>query len=94
MGSNGGSKVSRHEGSVDKPLLENVLAYEIIFRLPARGLFAGIFEAVQMLVHRRVRTLIEKLERTDGCGGTASKLAALRLIVESNDRKRRNGGDA
>ena len=94
MGCQSGSKVSRHERSEDKPALENVLAYEIIFRLPAREIFAGIFEAVQLVVHRRVGELTRRLERANASPRMAAKLAALRLIVESDDGTHENGDDA
>lgn len=85
MGSASGSKVSKYERFACEPSLKAVLAYEIVFGVPARELFAGIFEAVQMVAGRRARSLLKRLERGGADATTAAKLAALRSIVESGD---------
>ena len=83
MGCASGSKVSKYERFFCEPSLKAVLAYEIVFRVPARQLFAGIFEAVQMVTTRRARALIKQFERSRNGARATAKLAALRSIVES-----------
>lgn len=94
MGSASGSKVSKYERFSCEPSLKAVLAYEVVFRVPARELFAGIFEAVQMVTNRRARTLIKRLERSGADARTTTKLSVLRSIVESGDPSIRIRKDA
>lgn len=85
MGSASGSKVSKYERFTREPSLKAVLAYEIVFGVPARELFAGVFEAVRMVTSRHARSLIKRLERDGQSTETAVKLAALRSIIESSE---------
>lgn len=91
MGAESGASVSRYERYVCEPSLRAVLACGIIFRAPPEEVFAGIFEAVQMVTYRQTRELIGELERA---GSKApAKIEALRTIVESRDthQNRRHG---
>ena len=94
MGCASGSKVSKYERFFCEPSLKAVLAYEIVFRVPAREMFAGIFEAVQMVTTRRAQALIKQLERSRSKARSAAKLVALRSIVESGDPSTRIRKDA
>lgn len=92
MGCETGAKIWRYEHCVFKPQLEAVLAYEILFRVPARELFGGIFEAVHEITLRRVQTLIKRLEAGPMNQATAAKLTALRAIAETKATKSRTKG--
>lgn len=94
MGAASGAKVSQYERYSTEPSLRAVLACEFIFCVPARELFAGIFEAVQMVIDRSARELIEELERSSSDPRAAAKLGVLRAIVRSSERLRQNKRDA
>lgn len=79
MGSANGANVSKYEKFASEPTLRTVLAFEIIFQVPAREIFAGIFEAVEMVTYRRAHELIRELERHET--RSPAKLDALRAIV-------------
>lgn len=64
LGCRNAAKVSRYERFARQPDLEVVFAYEAVFRVPARELFAGVFQHVERTVSRRVRCLVRRLERT------------------------------
>ena len=55
------SQVSRYERGLRLPDLETVLAYEAIFGVHARDLFAGLFEEIERRTHERARLLAEEL---------------------------------
>ena len=94
LGCESGSKVSRYECFSRKPGLETILAYEIVFRVPARELFGGIFDAVEMSTHRRVEALIKRLNAAESNRATAAKLSALRAITKSRIAKPHTGEHA
>ena len=56
-GESKGAKVCRDEKSVREPSLQTALAYEAIFRVPARELFAGLYEKVEQAVAERAKIL-------------------------------------
>ena len=88
LGCRHGSKVSRYERFARMPSLNTVFAYEIIFGVPARDLFAGIFEAVEHATLKRAELLVRRLQAGPSNRSVAIKLAALRAI----DRRRRSCG--
>lgn len=94
MGRKGDSCIYGHESSRRKPSLESVLAYEIIYGRPAKELFAGFFEAAQLVTRRRAAALIKRLEGHDDGPRTEIKLAVLRALAESGEADTRNGCDA
>src|SRR2546427_13188520 len=49
------TKVSDYEQRTRRPVLETALAYEVVFGTPVRELFAGIFDEVQVVTHRRAQ---------------------------------------
>ena len=63
LGSKSSTKVSRYERFVRTPNLETALAYEVIFGVPVRELFAGIHQRVQAKVIRRTAILSRRAER-------------------------------
>jgi transcriptional regulator with XRE-family HTH domain len=94
LGCQSGSKVSRYESFSREPSLKTILAYEIVFRVPARELFGGIFDAVEMTTRRRVESLIKRLNATESNRSTVAKLLALRAITRSRIAKRHTGEHA
>ena len=80
-----GTKVSRHELSARVPSIESLLAYEVIFDVPSRELFAGTFEKVERLTKERAAALIAKLGTGMVDRRTMRKLELLRRLA-SDDR--------
>src|SRR3989442_14472028 len=65
LGCRSGAKVSRYERLASRPSLETAFAYEALFGVPARELFAGVYEKVEEQIKKRARILAGKL----GAGG-------------------------
>jgi transcriptional regulator with XRE-family HTH domain len=61
LGSKSSAGISRHERFKQKPDLQTLLAYEMLFRAPVRNLFSGTHEKVEGKLRRRIRLLIRKL---------------------------------
>jgi transcriptional regulator with XRE-family HTH domain len=56
-----GSMNSRYERFRRKPSLETALAYEAIYGVPAKELFAGVAERAERIVRRRARILDKRM---------------------------------
>ena len=80
LGCRTGAKVSRHERFGRQPAIETVFAYETIFRVPARDLFAGISQRVERQTLIRARVLIRRLSKKPGDSVTARKTEFLREV--------------
>lgn len=80
LGSKNGSKVSRYENFSRMPSPETILAYELVFGVPANELFAGVFQKVEKEVLRRARLLARKITTANTDPITERKLFALRGI--------------
>jgi len=61
LGSKSGARISRHERFKQTPDLQTLLAYEMLFRTPLRGLFSGTHQKVEQKLRHRIRLLIRKL---------------------------------
>ena len=57
--------ISRHETFSRVPSLETALAYEAIYGVPIRELFAGMFEEVDQKIAKQRRRLIEQLDAAE-----------------------------
>jgi transcriptional regulator with XRE-family HTH domain len=88
LGLSKGNKVSRHELSARVPSIEALLAYEVIFGVPPRTLFAGTFEKVEEQVRERAGALLAKLVAEKPTLVTARKIAALGRLVPGTEIKR------
>jgi transcriptional regulator with XRE-family HTH domain len=84
LGVSHGTKVSRYEHGGRIPRLESILAYELVFGVPVRGLFGGAFRKVQLATIRRARTLIRRLGPATRTALAARKLALLEAIVSGS----------
>jgi len=80
LGSDDGMKVSRYERRVQRPALETALAYEAIFRVPPKELFAGLYRKVEKITQSRAQLLAQKLAPVKTVRVTPRKLAALRSL--------------
>ena len=81
MGCRSGTKVSRYEHCRRVPALPTVFAYEAIFRVPPRELFAGVFEEAKRITVQRVRILHRRLGTDTPDKLTVQKLALLQSIL-------------
>jgi transcriptional regulator with XRE-family HTH domain len=81
LGSQSGAKVSRYERRVRRPNLETVFAYEALFGVPARELFAGLFEKVEKEALDRAQQLIQSLATVEANRVMTRKLTALRALA-------------
>jgi transcriptional regulator with XRE-family HTH domain len=75
LGGNSGTKTSRYERFRRMPSLETALAYEAIYGVPARELFAGVAARAEHVVKRRARILDKRL------GGAGRRSEQLRKII-------------
>ncbi len=82
LGTRDGSKVSHYERFLREPTLKTALVCEIIFDVPVRELFAGVFEEVEKDVRRRARLLAQRLKRRSEDPRLELKLAALTLVTK------------
>ena len=80
LGSTSGAKVSRYEWLAQQPTLPTVIAYEVIFRTPARDLFAGLYQKVEKETISRARLLARKLAEARVRRTTPRKLAMLESL--------------
>lgn len=90
IGACGGPKVCRYERASRRPSLETALAYEALFGIPARDLFAGVYEKVEGETRRRAKQLIGRLGPASSLRA-ARKLAALSVTAGSPERESATG---
>ena len=89
LGAATGTKVSRYENFSRMPAVSTVWAYEAVFDTPALELFAGNYRTIRRAVQTRAKRLLKNLESQSPAAQAriARKLALLRSIVDSNDRR-------
>ena len=88
LGCQTGNKASRYECFVREPGLQTVLAYEALFRVPSRELFAGAYEKVERQIAKRARTLAQQVAHEPSSPMRDHKLAVLTAVVRPATRKR------
>ncbi len=71
-----GTKVSPYERARRLPSLETALAYEALFGVPARELFAGVFSTITHDMRRRASHLATQAKTP------ARKQVALKIIAD------------
>lgn len=81
LGAQSGAKVSRYERLARQPSLRTVFAYEVIFRTPARDLFAGMYQKVENATRARARRLGKKLSDAKPAKVTLRKQAMLESLT-------------
>jgi len=82
LGTQSGTKVSRYERFYRQPSLSTIFSYEIIFNLPAKKLFPGLFQKVQDKTLRRAELLIAKLSRHPQSNQTDRRIGFLKEIIK------------
>jgi hypothetical protein len=65
------------------PTLENALAYEALFGVPARELFAGVYQKVEETIHKRAQVLAEKFNAGKPNRMTHQKLEKLTAMTSA-----------
>lgn len=83
-----GATVSRHETATRMPVLQNALMYELVFAVPVKDLYAGIYEAVRAVVLSRAKSLRNSLARQPRTTLRDRKIAALDELIRSHDTTR------
>lgn len=83
LGCNSGAKVSRYEHFKARPSLTTALAYQTIFRIPAKELFPGIYQKVENEISERVRLLSGKLSDMRPTAGRVRRLDSIKQIITS-----------
>lgn len=81
LGCHSGTLVSRYERFARNPRLETTLAYEVVLGTPARELFAGISQKVELRTFRRARLLARKLSEAKQDRMTGRKIEILESIT-------------
>lgn len=81
LGTKSSAGISRHEQYKQTPDLETMLAYEMLFRTPARSLFGGMHENVKKKLFRRIKLLIRKLSEARRGAQNERKLRLLRQYL-------------
>ena len=84
LGSRKGAHVSRHERFNRQPSLPAAFAYEVLFRVPAKDLFAGLHETAERAMRNRVRALVRRLSHAKPTRQVAHKLAHLKKVGSVN----------
>lgn len=80
LGTQGGARVCRYERFTRQPTLATALAFEVIFHVPTRDLFAGVYRKVERRVANRAALLL-KNAATEPRHLPAQKLQALQRIA-------------
>ena len=76
------SQISRMERSVRDPNLQTLLAYELLFRTPARRLFAGVQEEVDKRTTGRAKRLLSRLNKIAANAQVDRKRETLQALIE------------
>lgn len=81
LGCRSSAKVSRYERFSRQPNLQTVFIYEVVFQVPARVLFAGMFRDVERATMRRAQALVRKLKAAKPDPLTIRRLEALKVLT-------------
>jgi len=84
LGCQNGIKVSRYERFARKPSLETLFAYEKVFGVPARELFAGAYQKVEKKMSKRAQLLARKISRATPTPMANRKLETLQAITSGS----------
>ncbi|MDD5544695.1 MAG: hypothetical protein PHX83_16130 [Acidobacteriia bacterium] len=81
LGTRSDTKISRHECFARVPSLRTVFIYEVIYRVPARDLFVGVFERAHHETLKRVECLRQHLQNRPSDPVTTHKIKSLTSIL-------------
>ena len=87
LGCASGAKISRYERNARRPGLDTLLAYERIFGVSIRDLFAGVDEKVGAITEKRARILARRLSAAAPTAHTAHQLDQLRTLSSGSGSK-------
>lgn len=93
LGFRDGAKVSRLERMKRPPTVEDLLAYEVIFRIPVRELVAGLFDDIERKTIERIGVLARQLHIAKSDRHTERKLDALAIAVRAFREGRDSNGE-
>ena len=82
LGGESGTVISRHERGRRMPVLETALAYELIYRVSVRSLYAGACRGVQISLRGRAARLHRELCSQSSSTRRKRKIAVLARIVD------------
>ena len=77
-----GTTVSRHESGQQRPSLETLIAYEIIFGTQLNTIYPERYAALHQRIRNRAAALLDELLEVPPSPRQVQKVAALRRIVE------------
>jgi len=81
LGCRSSAKISRYERFGRKPNLETVFVFELVFQVPVRDLFAGLFSEIEKATIQRAQTLMNKLSTANPTPITQSRLEILKALT-------------
>jgi DNA-binding XRE family transcriptional regulator len=81
LGSKSSASISRHERFKQKPDLETLLAYEMLFGTPVKNLFSNTHQEIEQKLRQRIRLLIRKLSHAGKGGRLAKKIETLTTFL-------------
>jgi DNA-binding XRE family transcriptional regulator len=82
LGKKSTAGVCRHELFRQKPSLEYLLAYEILFSTPVRNLFNEAKESMEIRLKKRIQILMEKLTKSKDNRISDRKLEFLKAALQ------------
>jgi transcriptional regulator with XRE-family HTH domain len=86
LNSGSGSKVSRYERFARVPSLQTAMAFEIIYGVPVRELFAGMYQKSETRIKRRAYLLTRRLNKVDTARLSIIKLNILDPFIRSQEK--------
>ena len=81
LGGRDRTKVSRYERTARLPNLDTVFAYEVIFGVPARELFSGLYSEVETRIHEQAKLLAAELAEAPSTPEVRHKREAVQEII-------------
>ncbi len=81
LGTRDGAKVSRYERGGRQPSLDTALAYEAVFGIPPRELFAGRFAKARRSVRRRAAFLRRRLSAKPETPSILQRLQSIAAVL-------------
>jgi DNA-binding XRE family transcriptional regulator len=81
-------QVARHEESAAIPVLMIAIAYEVVFRVPLREIFSGLYTTIETKIESELSTLEQKLQESTAKGRKAEVIARkLEWLWERSNRE-------
>src|SRR5262249_26586343 len=83
FGCRSGAKISRYELERRQITAEAVLTYEVIFQVPVRELFGGLYWDIKQKTVKRAKLLAKRVRRSELDASALRKLTLLEAIASS-----------